>query len=169
VTPPAAHTPSPSDTPAPTVEPTAAIPATGDQALNQALIDQAWSIIQQNFVDRSAINGQLLTEGAIRGMVEALGDTGHTTFLTAAEAKADNSALSGSYEGIGAYVDSRNGQIVIVSPIDGGPAQKAGFKPGRHNGEAVNPDPLHQPAERIYPHPRQNHPGQRHLAAAARH
>jgi carboxyl-terminal processing protease len=38
--------------------------------------------------------------------------------------------LKGEYEGIGAYVESRNGQIMIVTPIDGSPAQKAGILPG---------------------------------------
>lgn len=46
------------------------------------LINQAYQIIQQNYVDRSAVQQTQLEYGAISGMVDSLGDTGHSRFLT---------------------------------------------------------------------------------------
>ncbi|MGE5138056.1 MAG: S41 family peptidase, partial [Rudaea sp.] len=103
--------------------------------------DEAWSTIQRYYVDRSAINQKNLTYGAISGMVDALGDTGHTSFLSPQMVKQENNFTQGSFEGIGAEVDKQGDHIVIVAPIDNSPAQAAGLKPGdiimKVNGEDV--------------------------------
>jgi hypothetical protein len=52
-----------------------------------SLVAQAWTTIQRHYVDRSAIQRNTLTYGAISGMVDALGDTGHSDFLTPGMAK----------------------------------------------------------------------------------
>jgi carboxyl-terminal processing protease len=46
------------------------------------LMAQAWNIIRRNYVDQAAAQPQQLTYGAISGMADALGDTGHSRFLT---------------------------------------------------------------------------------------
>src|SRR5512139_3132535 len=46
------------------------------------LLAEAWNTIERHYVDRSAVKPQTLTYGAIRGMVDALGDTGHSHFLS---------------------------------------------------------------------------------------
>src|SRR5258707_15765071 len=46
------------------------------------LLTQAWNTIQRQYVDQSAVQPKELTYGAINGMVDALGDTGHSAFLT---------------------------------------------------------------------------------------
>ncbi|HEX9012893.1 MAG TPA: S41 family peptidase, partial [Anaerolineaceae bacterium] len=56
--------------------------------------------------------------------------TGHSRFLTPAMVKAERDFTSGSFEGIGAEVQEKNGSVVIVAPIDNSPAQKAGIKAG---------------------------------------
>jgi carboxyl-terminal processing protease len=104
--------------------------ATTDQSLNYNLIQQAWNTIKQNYVDQSAVKPQVLTYGAISGMADALGDTGHTRFLTPQMVQQEHTLTQGSYEGIGANVSQVNGHVVIVSPIDGSPAQAAGLKAG---------------------------------------
>src|SRR3972149_10650778 len=43
---------------------------------------QAWDLVDQNFVDREAIDTQKRTHGAIQGMLDSLGDIGHTRFLS---------------------------------------------------------------------------------------
>ena len=64
-------------------------------------------------------------------MVDALGDTGHSRFMTPEMVQAENNFTQGSFEGIGAEVMmNSNNQVVIVSPIDGSPAQAAGVKAG---------------------------------------
>ena len=94
------------------------------------MIQQAWDLIQTKYVDQSAVSGQSLTYGAIGGMVNSLGDTGHSVFLTPAEVQQENQAIQGKLDGIGAEVSVKNGNVVVVAPIDGSPAQKAGLQSG---------------------------------------
>ena len=96
------------------------------------LIQDAWNDIQKYYVDRTAVQPQQLTYGAISGMVNALGDTGHSRFLTPSEVKQEQNFTQGQFEGIGVEVEVKNGQIVILAPIDGSPAQKAGLHSGRY-------------------------------------
>lgn len=107
------------------------VPVTGSgQTVNFPLLKQAYDLIQKNYVDRTAVQAQKLEYGAVTGMVESLGDTGHSRFLTPAMVKAERDFTSGSFEGIGAEVQEKNGSVVIVAPIDNSPAQKAGIKAG---------------------------------------
>lgn len=82
---------------------------------------------------RSKFNGNLdtnkLIDGAKKGMVEAAGDP-YTVFFTDAEAKQFLGDLAGTFTGIGAELDKRNNQIVIVSTLDDSPAKKSGLMPG---------------------------------------
>jgi carboxyl-terminal processing protease len=95
------------------------------------LVNQAYRIIQQKYVDQSAVQQTQLEYGAISGMVDALGDTGHSRFLTPQMVTEENNFTKGSFEGIGAEVMlNNNGQVIIVAPFDGSPAQAAGVKPG---------------------------------------
>ena len=77
---------------------------TGDQPTSFDVFWQAWAIVHRNFVDRSAIDDTTLTYGALRGMVQALGDEGHTSFLTPEERERQNVELSGKFFGIGAQL-----------------------------------------------------------------
>jgi carboxyl-terminal processing protease len=94
------------------------------------LVEQAWNIITSNYVDRTATQPKTLAYGTIEGMVDSLGDTGHSTFLTPEEIKLENEVIQGQYEEIGAEVGEKNGNVVIVAPYDGSPAQKAGLQSG---------------------------------------
>jgi carboxyl-terminal processing protease len=110
--------------------PVPAATVSADAAPDFKLIEEAWNRINSTYVDRSAIQSQALTYGAISGMVNALGDTGHSIFLTPEMRKAESQQMQGSFEGIGAEVQGKNGQTVIVAPIDDSPAQQAGLKAG---------------------------------------
>ena len=102
---------------------------------------QALACIRQNYVGRSDLIDKDVTYGAINGMVEALGDTGHSVFLTPEALASEQQSLSGSVEGIGALLGTKDGQPMIVSVIVGGPASTAGLKAGDFivsvNGEKV--------------------------------
>ncbi len=107
-----------------------AAPSSADSRPNTDLLLQAWRLIDNHYVDRDAVEQQRLTYGAIAGMVDALGDTGHSTFLTPEMLKQHHSYTAGSFEGIGAQVEKRGDYVVIVAPMDDSPALKAGLKPG---------------------------------------
>ncbi len=114
----------------------------GSPANNFQLINDAWSIIQKNYVDRTAVDQTRLTYAAVSGMVDALGDTGHSRFLSPDMVKSEQSFTRGTFEGIGAVVEMKDGHVVIVSPIDNSPAQKAGLHSGdiitKVNGRSVD-------------------------------
>ncbi|HEU0166819.1 MAG TPA: S41 family peptidase [Chloroflexota bacterium] len=103
---------------------------------------QAWNVVTHNYVDKGSLDVKALTYGAIRGMVSALGDTGHSRFLPPQDYRQEESSLRGAFTGIGAEVGLRAGQPIIVQPLDGSPAQNAGLRAGdaivRINGEDVS-------------------------------
>ncbi len=120
---------------------------------NFALMAEAWNTIQRFYVDRSALKSGSLTYGAIGGMVDALGDTGHSVFLSPEMVKEEQKFTEGRYKGIGVEIKSRNGYIVIVAPMDGSPAQKAGLHTGeiilKADGKDLTNLPLIQVVKRI--------------------
>ena len=67
--------------------------------------------------------------GAIKGMVDSLGDP-YTTFFTPDENKNFETELSGSLEGVGMEVGIKDGLIIVISPLKGSPADKAGVLSG---------------------------------------
>ncbi|MCL6571240.1 MAG: S41 family peptidase, partial [Bacillus sp. (in: Bacteria)] len=69
-----------------------------------------------------------IINGAINGMVESLDDP-YSDYMSNDEAKGFHSSISSSFEGIGAEIQEKDGHIIIVSPIKGSPAEKAGLKP----------------------------------------
>lgn len=96
------------------------------------LFQQAWSIVDQNYVDRKAINYKEMSYSAIRSMLAVLNDKGHTYFLTPQEVQAQQQELSGTSSGIGIYIhqDPKTKQVIITATVPGAPADKAGFKSG---------------------------------------
>ena len=120
---------------------------------NFRLMAEAWNTIQRVYVDRGSVKPKLMTYGAISGMVNALGDTGHSQFLTPEMVKQERNLAKGELEGIGVEVRMKNGQVVIVAPIDGSPAQRAKLKSGdiiqKVDGREVSGLPLDQAVDLI--------------------
>ncbi len=120
---------------------------------NFRLMAEAWNTIQRIYVDRTGVNPRLMTYGAISGMVDSLGDTGHSHFLTPEMVKQEDNFAKGRLEGIGAELRMKKSQAVIVAPFDGSPAQKAGLRPGdiilKVDGKEVSGLPLNQVVEQI--------------------
>jgi carboxyl-terminal processing protease len=98
----------------------------------EQLFQQAWTTIDQNYVDRKAIDYQKMSYAAIQAMADSLHDKGHTRFLTPADVQTENQQLSGTFTGVGLYLrqDKTTKQLIITSPIPGSPAERAGFKHG---------------------------------------
>lgn len=120
---------------------------------NFTLIHDAWNTINRVYVDRSALKSKPLTYGAIQGMVNALGDTGHSTFLSPEQVAQERTLTQGEYVGVGLEIQMRNGQVTIVAPFDGSPASKAGLRAGeiivKVNGTDVSGTPLQKVVQMI--------------------
>lgn len=102
---------------------------------------EAWDLVVEYFVDRDKIDYTSMTYGAIRGMLESLGDKNHTVFFSPEEAQQQAESLEGEFEGIGAYVANQDGKFTITQPMHNSPAEKAGLIPGdvvtEVNGESI--------------------------------
>lgn len=89
---------------------------------------ETYNLVQARYFDQP-IDPDLLAEGAINGMLDALEDP-HTRYLSPQDEEAARQGMAGEIQGIGAEVSLEDEQIVIVSPIAGSPAEAAGLQPG---------------------------------------
>ncbi len=67
--------------------------------------------------------------GAIKGMVDSLGDP-YTVFFPPAESAIFQSEISGNFEGVGMELGQKDGVLTVISALKGTPADKAGLKSG---------------------------------------
>ena len=103
--------------------------ATGDRARDLALIQNTVASAEKRY-PKAATNDEY-TQAAISGMLGSLGDP-YTVYLSQAEISGLEEQLQGgNFGGIGVYIaqDQKTGAIV-VDPIEGNPAIKAGVRPG---------------------------------------
>jgi carboxyl-terminal processing protease len=117
----------------------------GTPAADDAAFQPFWDAYRQ-IVDRYAggkVDKDALIEGAIKGMFQALGDP-YSSYLTPEDFQATLQGISGEFEGIGAEIGtvdakratsdctelSADCRLVVVAPLDGSPAEKAGLRPG---------------------------------------
>ena len=119
----ATASPGASPTPAPTTAP-------GTPTADFSLAQEAWDILYREYVDRGSLDPVTLERGAVRGLVEAVGDTGHTLYLTPEELLQRNESLSGEFVGIGVVVDERDGSIEVLRVLPGSPAERGGISAG---------------------------------------
>ncbi|WP_343034973.1 S41 family peptidase [Sporosarcina jiandibaonis] len=101
----------------------------GDKSVEKSsfdVIDEAFTIIKDQGV--YPVEGELLIEGALRGMTEVIGDP-YSTYLSEEEAAAHEESLAGERIGIGAEITRSNGKFIIVAPVKSSPADKAGLRP----------------------------------------
>jgi carboxyl-terminal processing protease len=94
------------------------------------LLDQAYQLLDEHYVDPDALDALELERGALAGLTEILDDRGHTGYLTPDEVKERDDSLSGTFVGVGAVLDQRDGKIVIVRVLPDSPAMRAGVRAG---------------------------------------
>lgn len=95
------------------------------------LIWEAWKYLGLDYVDKSLLDPESFSEEAIRGMLRVLNDPQTSYVSPDVLGGSFGDTFDGEFEGIGAHVSmNAAGKIVIVSPIPGGPAEKAGIKAG---------------------------------------
>jgi carboxyl-terminal processing protease len=118
-----------------------------------ALYAEALDVVRNNYVDQEDIDSKKETHGAIKGMLDTLGDNGHTRFLTPAERKQNDQSLSGTYVGIGVQLEEEKGEIVVTAPIQDSPAQKAGISAEdvlvAVDGKSVSDDDVSEVVEKV--------------------
>jgi len=114
--------------------PAATVPAAVNTATPADLQDlfmpfwEAWQIVHTQYVDQP-VDDTLLMQGAIRGMMEALGDP-QSSYMDPTTFEEANSELEGAYEGIGAVVDTTGEYLTIISTFPASPAEEAGVLSG---------------------------------------
>lgn len=89
-------------------------------------IETALQLVQKNYVED--VDTNKLIDGAIDGMMNALEDP-FSSYMAPDTAQQFSEQIEGSFTGIGAEVSMENGNVVVVSPIKGSPAEKAGIQP----------------------------------------
>ena len=77
------------------------------------------------------VDEEKLKEGAIKGYIEGLGDK-YSEYISKEDMEDYMADTTGNFVGIGIYMvqDTKSNKIMVLSPIKGGPAEKAGIQPG---------------------------------------
>jgi carboxyl-terminal processing protease len=92
-------------------------------------LNQILDILTKEYVDPSRLDDRALYEAAINGLLSSLSDKG-TFYVDPDTYRISVLPSSGTFEGIGATVSQQGGEIVIVAPIKGTPAEAAGIRSG---------------------------------------
>jgi len=93
------------------------------------VVEEVWQLIFEEYVDRDNLDTAELSEGAIRGILEALDDP-YSSYLDPQTHELGWSGIEGKFQGIGAYVTMRDDKITVIAPITGSPAEEAGIRAG---------------------------------------
>lgn len=90
---------------------------------------EVWDLMKQEHIDAADLDPQVISDGAVRGMVRALNDP-YASFLNQEQYSLEKEDIRGFFGGIGAEVGVRDGVMTILSPMPDTPAEAAGVKPG---------------------------------------
>lgn len=101
--------------------------------------------IENNYVD-PVERGKVL-EGAIKGMVENLDP--HSSYMPPDEWKQFQSDTQGEFGGVGLEVDGRGDKLVVIAPIEGSPAARAGIKSGDRIIAVDGTDVVGEPLDKV--------------------
>lgn len=105
-----------------------------DPAGNASRIDfspfwEAWDAIDTYHLNAADANAKERVYGAMRGLVGALDDP-YSEFFDPKDSKKFEEDVQGNFGGIGAEIGKRDGTIVVIAPLAGMPAERAGLLPG---------------------------------------
>jgi len=88
---------------------------------------EAWQIVHDEYLIQP-LDDEKLMQGAIRGMIDSLGDP-HSSYMDPVEYSDATAPLEG-YSGIGAWVNTEGEYLTITEPMKGSPAEAGGLKAG---------------------------------------
>ena len=100
-----------------------------DEEIDLGLFWDVKDLLDGDYVDLGKINSESMLYGAISGMVDSVDDP-YTVFMTPEETNEFQDNMGGELEGIGAELTVENGELVIVTPFKGSPAEQYGLLPG---------------------------------------
>lgn len=89
---------------------------------------QVWDKVKQKYVSQPVSDSDLFY-GAVQGIVQGLNDP-HSAYFPPVKAQEFAKDLAGEFEGIGAEIGLRAGQLTVIAPLKGAPAEKSGLKSG---------------------------------------
>ncbi len=89
---------------------------------------QAWDLLKSRQLHSKDTSSTELVGGAIKGLAGSFDDP-YTVYFSPADSKTFNEEVVGNFGGIGAEIGIKNEQLIIVAPLKGSPAEKAGLKP----------------------------------------
>lgn len=93
-------------------------------------LQKVYNFLREEYLYPDKIDNKSNAElGAVKGLVESLDDP-YTVYFSKDEYKDFSESLDGKFQGIGAEIGLREGQLIIIAPITGTPASKAGLLPG---------------------------------------
>ncbi|MBL8745903.1 MAG: S41 family peptidase [Phycisphaerae bacterium] len=107
--------------------PLAAADRATDYALFDPIVDVNHLISEHFFKELDADLKRKMQEGAINGMIEALDDP-YTEYVPSRELAEFDKEIRGEYAGIGAQVNTKDGFLQIVSPMEDTPAYRLGIE-----------------------------------------
>jgi len=99
------------------------------EEIDFSLFWEVYHRLQEKFVDKGKFDIQKMIYGAISGMVKSLGDP-YTVFFPPEETKRFEEDVKGVFEGVGMEIGIKKGQLQVIAPLEGTPAQKAGLRSG---------------------------------------
>lgn len=90
---------------------------------------QAWDMLKSNFINGANLKDQDLVYGAIEGLVNSAGDP-HTIFMRPDDSQKFAQDIQGAFGGIGAQLETKDGYVVVLAPLEDTPASRGGIKAG---------------------------------------
>lgn len=88
-----------------------------------------WQKLQADYYDKNKLDSEKMVNGAINGMIQTLGDP-FTVYLPPVQNNDFKQGMAGQFTGIGAELGMKGNSIIVIAPLSGSPAEKAGIKAG---------------------------------------
>ncbi len=104
-------------------------PVCPPEEIDFSLFWEVWKVLEGKFFEPQKLDVQKMIEGAISGMIKSLEDP-YTVFFNPEETKEFIEETKGIFEGIGAEIGIKKSQLLIIAPLEGTPAERAGLRSG---------------------------------------